>query len=172
MKPGWTTWRKAAMLELPFVLLPSIYCVTGNNICFYILTVWGAVYGLTTFLLIFIFQFLSRRVAGKEPFDHELKKSVFRGQLASSAKCDFADLIHRISFRRIGTGEPDTDMIFTEPFDQADKTRIDLQDIRLDRLIFFLHFEGGALDRIDEHSAHVVLQRSFRIIQDQNWIFR
>lgn len=36
------------MLELPFVLLPAIYCVTGNNIYFYILTVWGAVYGLTT----------------------------------------------------------------------------------------------------------------------------
>ena len=75
----------------------------------------GQLHAVSLFLLIFIFQFLSRRVAGKEPFDHELKKSVFRGQLASSAKCDFADLIHRISFRRIGTGEPDTDMIFTEP---------------------------------------------------------
>lgn len=58
VKPGWTTWRKAAMLELPFVLLPSIYCVTGNNIYFYILTVWGAVYGLTTFVVMF---FLIRR---------------------------------------------------------------------------------------------------------------
>ena len=58
VKPGWTTWRKAAMLELPFVLLPSIYCVTGNNICFYILSVWGAVYGLTTFVVMF---FLIRR---------------------------------------------------------------------------------------------------------------
>lgn len=35
VKPGWTTWRKAAMLELPFVLLPAIYCVTGNNICYH-----------------------------------------------------------------------------------------------------------------------------------------
>ena len=42
VKPGWTTWRKAVMLELPFVLLPSIYCVTGNNIYFYILSVWGS----------------------------------------------------------------------------------------------------------------------------------
>lgn len=58
VKPGWTTWRKAAMLELPFVLLPSIYCVTGNNIYFYILSVWGAVYGLTTFVVMF---FLIRR---------------------------------------------------------------------------------------------------------------
>ena len=58
VKPGWTTWRKAVMLELPFVLLPSIYCVTGNNIFFYILSVWGAVYGLTTFVVMF---FLIRR---------------------------------------------------------------------------------------------------------------
>lgn len=58
VKPGWTTWRKAAMLELPFVLLPSIYCVTGNDIYFYILSVWGAVYGLTTFVVMF---FLIRR---------------------------------------------------------------------------------------------------------------
>lgn len=54
VKPGWTTWRKAVMLELPFVLLPAIYCVTGNNIYFYILTVWGAVYGLTTFVVMFL----------------------------------------------------------------------------------------------------------------------
>lgn len=58
VKPGWTTWRKAVMLELPFVLLPAIYCVTGNNIYFYILSVWGAVYGLTTFVVMF---FLIRR---------------------------------------------------------------------------------------------------------------
>lgn len=58
VKPGWTTWRKAVMLELPFVLLPAIYCVTGNNIYFYILAVWGAVYGLTTFVVMF---FLIRR---------------------------------------------------------------------------------------------------------------
>ena len=32
--------------------------MTGNNICFYILTVWGAVYGLTTFVVMF---FLIRR---------------------------------------------------------------------------------------------------------------
>ena len=58
VKPGWTTWRKAVMLELPFVLLPAIYCVMGNNIYFYILAVWGAVYGLTTFIVMF---FLIRR---------------------------------------------------------------------------------------------------------------
>ena len=46
------------MLELPYVLLTDNYCVTGNNICFYILTVWGAVYGLTTFVVMF---FLIRR---------------------------------------------------------------------------------------------------------------
>lgn len=36
----------------------NIYCVTGNSIYFYILAVWGAVYGLTTFIVMF---FLIRR---------------------------------------------------------------------------------------------------------------
>lgn len=58
VKPGWTTWRKAAMLELPFVLLPSIYCVTGNNIFSTSFRCGGAVYGLTTFVVMF---FLIRR---------------------------------------------------------------------------------------------------------------
>lgn len=74
VKPGWTTWRKAVMLELPFVLLPAIYCVTGNNIYFYILAVWGAVYGLTTFIVMF---FLIRRYHRqlKERFNPKLKLS-------------------------------------------------------------------------------------------------
>ena len=35
VKPGWTTWRKAVMLELPFVLLPAI-CARyslGEHLC-------------------------------------------------------------------------------------------------------------------------------------------
>ena len=31
VKPGWTTWRKAVMLELPFVLLPAIYDVLPHQ---------------------------------------------------------------------------------------------------------------------------------------------
>lgn len=58
VKPGWTTWTKAVVLELPFVLLPLLFLISGANIYFYILSVWGAVYGVTTFVVLF---FLIRR---------------------------------------------------------------------------------------------------------------
>lgn len=41
VKPGWTTWTKAVVLELPFVLLPLLFLISGANIYFYILSVWG-----------------------------------------------------------------------------------------------------------------------------------
>lgn len=37
VKPGWTTWTKAVVLELPFVLLPLLFLISGANIYFYIL---------------------------------------------------------------------------------------------------------------------------------------
>ena len=58
VRPGWTTWTKAVVLELPFVLLPLLFLISGANIYFYILSVWGAVYGVTTFVVLF---FLIRR---------------------------------------------------------------------------------------------------------------
>lgn len=45
VKPGWFRWVKAFMLELPFLLLPVFYIFTHNIIWFYVLSVWGAIYG-------------------------------------------------------------------------------------------------------------------------------
>lgn len=45
VKPGWFRWVKALMLELPFLLLPVFYIFTHNIIWFYVLSVWGAIYG-------------------------------------------------------------------------------------------------------------------------------
>lgn len=53
VKPGWTTWTKAVVLELPFVLLPLLYYYSGHDFFFYILSVWGAIYGVTTFVVLF-----------------------------------------------------------------------------------------------------------------------
>lgn len=53
VKPGWTTWNKAVLLELPFVLLPLLYYYSGHDLFFYILSVWGAIYGVTTFVVLF-----------------------------------------------------------------------------------------------------------------------
>lgn len=44
-EPGWFRWLKALMLELPFLLLPVFYIFTHNIIWFYVLSVWGAIYG-------------------------------------------------------------------------------------------------------------------------------
>lgn len=60
-------WRKGSdrLFRLIMILMLivdaqclNIYCVMGNSIYFYILAVWGAVYGLTTFIVMF---FLIRR---------------------------------------------------------------------------------------------------------------
>ena len=53
VKPGWFSLSKAVLLEVPFLLLPLFLMLTGHIIWFYILTVWGAVYGCTTFVLMF-----------------------------------------------------------------------------------------------------------------------
>lgn len=53
VKPGWFRWMKAFFLELPFLLLPIFYLVTRSLIWFYLLAVWGAVYGTVTFILLF-----------------------------------------------------------------------------------------------------------------------
>ena len=45
VKSGWFRWLKALMLELPFFLLPVFYIFTHNIIWFYVLSVWGAIYG-------------------------------------------------------------------------------------------------------------------------------
>lgn len=53
VKPGWFSWSKAILLEVPFLLLPLFFIATGHSIWYYILTAWGAVYGCTTFILMF-----------------------------------------------------------------------------------------------------------------------
>lgn len=45
VKSGRFRWLKALMLELPFLLLPVFYIFTHNIIWFYVLSVWGAIYG-------------------------------------------------------------------------------------------------------------------------------
>lgn len=70
VKPGWFRWVKALMLELPFLLLPVFYIFTHNIIWFYVLSVWGAIYGCSTFiLLIFMIRRYHRQL--KERFSYQ-----------------------------------------------------------------------------------------------------
>lgn len=55
VKPGWFAWGKALLLEVPFLLLPLFFILTAHPVWYYVLTVWGAVYGCTTFVLMFFF---------------------------------------------------------------------------------------------------------------------
>lgn len=69
-EPGWFRWVKALMLELPFLLLPVFYIFTHNIIWFYVLSVWGAIYGCSTFiLLIFMIRRYHRQL--KERFSYQ-----------------------------------------------------------------------------------------------------
>lgn len=70
VKPGWFRWVKALMLELPFLLLPVFYIFTHNIIWFYVLSVWGTIYGCSTFiLLIFMIRRYHRQL--KERFSYQ-----------------------------------------------------------------------------------------------------
>lgn len=53
VKPGWFRWMKAVLLELPFLMLPVFYLFTYNIIWFYLLVIWGAIYGSVNFVLLF-----------------------------------------------------------------------------------------------------------------------
>lgn len=44
---------KAVLLELPFLMLPVFYLFTYNIIWFYLLVIWGAIYGSVNFVLLF-----------------------------------------------------------------------------------------------------------------------
>lgn len=53
VKPGWFSLLKAILLEVPFLLLPLFFMLTEHPVWYYILTVWGAIYGCVTFVLMF-----------------------------------------------------------------------------------------------------------------------
>lgn len=55
VKPGWLTWSKGILHEMPFIFLPLLYKLTGNILWFDALSIWGAIYGCATFILTFFF---------------------------------------------------------------------------------------------------------------------
>lgn len=54
-KPGWFSFRKLFIHELPFVLLPVLYFCTGNVVWYNCLVAWGGIYGTATLVLTFFF---------------------------------------------------------------------------------------------------------------------
>ena len=55
VKPGWLSWGKAILHEISFLLPLTLFGITGKLLWFDVLTVWGFVYGTTTYFLMFYF---------------------------------------------------------------------------------------------------------------------
>lgn len=53
VRPGWLTWRKGILHEVPFVVLPLLYIVTEHTIWYYIIAAWAVFYGSATLVLTF-----------------------------------------------------------------------------------------------------------------------
>ena len=70
VKPGWLTWRKGILHEVPFVVLPLLYIITEHAIWYYIIAAWAVFYGSATLVLTFFFISQYHRVL-KERFSYE-----------------------------------------------------------------------------------------------------
>lgn len=54
-KPGWFSFQKLMVHELPFVTLPLLFFFTEQQLWYIALVVWGAIYGTATLVLTFFF---------------------------------------------------------------------------------------------------------------------
>lgn len=52
-KPGWLTWQKVVVHEIPFVILGMMYVLTGYDIWYYVLIALFVAYGTGVFVTIF-----------------------------------------------------------------------------------------------------------------------
>lgn len=53
VKPRWLSWRKALVHEASFVILIVLFAISGKYVWFDVLTVWGGLYGVVTYVLMF-----------------------------------------------------------------------------------------------------------------------
>nr|WP_294874574.1 hypothetical protein [Prevotella sp.] len=54
-KPGWFSFKKLGLHELPFVALPILFFCTDKSIWYDMLIGWGGIYGTATLVLTFFF---------------------------------------------------------------------------------------------------------------------
>lgn len=53
VKPNWVSWKKAVLHESTFIVPIFLFTVTDSFVWFDVLTVWGAIYGIVTYVLMF-----------------------------------------------------------------------------------------------------------------------
>ena len=63
-------------------------------------------------------------------------------------------------------------MILAQPFDQAYKSRIDLENVRTYSSIFLVKFKGCLLNRVGENTTGMMLPFPVAVIQNQHRFLR
>lgn len=83
-KPGWFSFQKLMVHELPFVTLPLLFFFTEQQLWYIALVVWGAIYGTGTLVLTFFF-ISQYNLQLKERFSYEenINLNWLRGILVS-----------------------------------------------------------------------------------------
>ena len=118
------------------------------------------------FFLFLTIRQIFRGAAGKKSGDHKLEESVLRGELRSSSESRLTDPVHRVSLFPVLAGKTYTDTVLAQPADQADKTRVDFQDIRADLpLLLFFELKRSPVDGIGKDAAGMMLPLAFTVVQ-------
>ena len=132
----------------------------------------GEFHLVTGLFLVFIFLFLRRRAAGKQPFDHKLKESILGRELCASAKSGLPDPVDRVALRPVLPGKTHIDPVLPKPSYKAYKAGVDPQDVGAHRAPFFLELKGRPLVWIFKYAAGMVLPLPRAVVQDQNRLIR
>lgn len=90
VKPRWLSWRKALMHEASFVMLVALFAFTGKFVWFDVLTVWGGIYGITTYILMFfLISRYHRQLKERFSYQENINLNWLRGILS----CFFVILV-------------------------------------------------------------------------------
>lgn len=80
VKPGWLSWRKAALHEASFLLPLVLYGITDKLLWFDVLTAWCFVYGTVTyFLMFYLFSRYHRQLKERFSYQDNINLNWLRG---------------------------------------------------------------------------------------------
>ena len=132
----------------------------------------GQFHAVPCFFLIFIRDFLRWRVAGQQPLDHKLKESILCGELCPSPEGCLPYLVYCILAFFYGPRKPYMNMVFSQPFQKADKPSIDLQDILVDSPFLSFKLKGCPPYGIGKDTVGMMDKFSRLVVQDQDRMLR
>ena len=113
----------------------------------------GQLHAVPGLLLVLIGLLLRGSVAGEKPLDHKLQEAVLRRELGAASKGNLTYLVHSVAVLPDHTGEAHVDVVLPQPFQQAHKAGVNLQDIRADRALLCLKLKGRLPDRVGKSAV-------------------